>query len=117
MSKYQNLIATVLVCIAMTFVSTSMLWAKSILTTDQEKAKSKCALKYMFCVDECVDAPCQRKCEFWYNKCMDDAGIPRQENPPPKTGAKLTPTKKPTVPASKKFPHANKTSDTETISR
>lgn len=98
MSKYPNLIGTVLI-FATAFVPTSTLWAKASLTIDQEKAKGRCARQFMFCVDECADVHCQRKCEFRYNKCMDDAGIPRLGNPPPKAGTKLYPGEKANVPA------------------
>jgi hypothetical protein len=93
MSKSRILIATGLVCIAATFVSTSMLWAASKLTPKQQKAKSKCSLQFMSCTDACGVVglslaywPCQAKCETAYNRCMDAAGIPRDSNPPPKGG-------------------------------
>lgn len=62
------------------------------LTSGQQKAKSKCSLQYMNCVDGCGVVglnlaywPCQEKCQTAYNKCMDAAGIPRDMYPPPKT--------------------------------
>jgi hypothetical protein len=99
MFKFRILIATGLVCMAAVFVSTSMLWAASKLTPKQQKAKSKCSLQFMKCLDGCGVVglslaywPCQSKCESAYNRCMDSAGIPLQTNPPPKTGGRPTPT-------------------------
>ncbi len=99
MFKFRILFATVLVFIVAVFFSTSMIWAKSKLTSQQQKAKGKCSLQYMKCVDGCGVVgltgywDCQTKCEGTYNHCMDAAGIPLKANPPPKTGARPSPTK------------------------
>lgn len=122
MFKFRNLVATGLVFIVAFFAPTSMLWAKSKLTPKQERAKSKCSLRYMSCVDACGVVgltgywDCQTKCEGTYNRCMDAAGIPLKANPPPKTGDQPKPTGIAPVPTSTtKTP--TKQSGSETISQ
>lgn len=99
MFKFRILVATGLVFIVAAFFSTSTLWAASKLTSKQQKAKGKCSLQYMKCVDGCGVVgltgywQCQTKCESTYNHCMDAAGIPLKANPPPKTDARPTRTR------------------------
>jgi len=85
MNKLPVISTTALIVAAFILVLPVFGKGKGKLTTSQQAAKSVCSKNYLADVNRCADGDmtCIHRAEQKYLECMDAAGIPRLDNPPP----------------------------------